>query len=417
MSKKMISYGWFVCLLAAVFYCYEYLLRIVPSVMISDLMRHFAITSTGFGYLSASYLLGYAPLQLFVGVIIDRFGSRLTLIMALLLCILGSFLFAFTDQLYVACLARFIVGVGSAFAFVGVLRLASSWLLAEHFPFFVGIATALGMIGALFGQRDMSHWVGQVGWSQVVVVSAMIGCAIVPFFILFVREKRTVTAESLNTTETMMASLRAVLSNRHVLRAGFIGCVLFLSLSVFADVLGVSFIHAEEHIGVERSATINSMIYLGWLIGAPLVGYLSEYFNVRRVMLMISAFFAMLCFTFILYVPIASTTLLMALLFLFGLFCSVEVLCFALAKESVPEHQIATALGVVNCIIMMGGMVLLPLIGSCLDIVWHNTYEHGLRIYTSHDFHIVFIIIPILFVLALFCCCFVRETTAVDQGR
>ena len=75
--RKKAVMGWLICTLAALFYCYEYLLRIVPSVMVPKLMQNFQVNASGVGYLSTAYLLGYAPMQLWVGALTDRFGSRL----------------------------------------------------------------------------------------------------------------------------------------------------------------------------------------------------------------------------------------------------------------------------------------------------------------------------------------------------
>ena len=104
--KNKMWFGWFVCILASLFYCYEYLLRIEPSVMMSSLMRNVHVNSKGFGYISTAYLIGYTPLQLVVGPLIDRYGSRAVLIITLFLCVIGSFIFGFTHACYVGTIAH-----------------------------------------------------------------------------------------------------------------------------------------------------------------------------------------------------------------------------------------------------------------------------------------------------------------------
>ena len=74
--KKGMLIGWLICTLGAIFYSYEYLLRITPSVMEGALRHHFSLSATGFGLLSASYYYAYVPMQLPVGLLMDRYGPR-----------------------------------------------------------------------------------------------------------------------------------------------------------------------------------------------------------------------------------------------------------------------------------------------------------------------------------------------------
>ena len=154
MSKnKKHSYlvGWFICTIGAIFYFYEYLLRIEPSVMVEDLMQHFSVVATGFGFIVAAYYYAYTPLQLVVGVLIDRYGSKIMLGVGVIACALGSLLFGTADSVFMAMIARFLIGLGSSFAFVGVLKLGAEWLPKKHFAMFAGFTTAIGMLGGITG--------------------------------------------------------------------------------------------------------------------------------------------------------------------------------------------------------------------------------------------------------------------------
>src|SRR5437899_1255372 len=110
--------AWLICALGALYYSYEYLLRISPSVMELPLRHHFNLSATGFGLLSAFYYYAYVPLQIPVGILLDRYGPRILLTFACFICVLGTFLFAGTQVFWIAASGRFLVGFGSAFAFV-----------------------------------------------------------------------------------------------------------------------------------------------------------------------------------------------------------------------------------------------------------------------------------------------------------
>ena len=76
MPRESTLIKWTIWVLAAVFYFYEFLLRISPSVMVPELMSSFGITASSVGVLSAFYLYAYAPMQLPVGILMDRYGIK-----------------------------------------------------------------------------------------------------------------------------------------------------------------------------------------------------------------------------------------------------------------------------------------------------------------------------------------------------
>ncbi len=187
-SRNSVMLGWAICGLGALFYCYEYLLRIEPSVMVPELMRKFQLSAEEFGFITSLYYIAYTPMQIVVGMMTDIMGPRKMLTIAVLICALGSLLFGSTDLVWLAGTGRFLVGFGSAFAFVGVLKLAAIWLPSSRFALFAGLATALGMIGAMMGVVQLSSLVETLGWEKTVFVGTVIGFLLVPVIWLVVRD-------------------------------------------------------------------------------------------------------------------------------------------------------------------------------------------------------------------------------------
>src|SRR5580700_7715839 len=150
-TKSSVIMPWVICGLGALYYCYEYLLRITPSVMTQELMRMYHLTATEVGLFTAYYYHAYVPLQIVVGLLMDRYGPRRLLTFACMLCAVGTYLFGSGYSLHIAEAGRFLVGFGSAFAFVGALKLATIWLPPHRFALISGIITCLGMMGAMIG--------------------------------------------------------------------------------------------------------------------------------------------------------------------------------------------------------------------------------------------------------------------------
>lgn len=422
-------YAWFVCALAAVFYFYEFLLRIEPSVMQQALQAHLGVGALGLGFIFFTYYIAYAPLQAIVGIVTDYHGPKWVLTFAVLFCALGCVVFGLTHHLDVAAIGRFMVGVGSAFAFVGVLKLAAMWLPRRQFALFVGVTTALGMLGAMFGDWFMTWAVTHYGWRHVIWGSAIFGCVLVPIFAIFVYEKRHIHTTSSSAAKllgseshrpaegTLNKSLRhsltglwQIIKNRQIVLAGLMGCMLYLSLSAFAESWGISFVERVSDVSHMQAAMINSMVFLGWLVGAPLNGWLSDRFRSRRWLLMGGALLAALVFSVVLIVPHFHRWILGGLLFLFGVFASAEVISFAVARDNVSVKFTATAMGVVNLLVMLSGIVLQPIVPWVLHLAWHGTRHLGVPVYTTQDYRLALVVIPVAMLLAAVMGFFLKES-------
>ncbi|MCK4870715.1 MAG: MFS transporter [Gammaproteobacteria bacterium] len=414
-QRTSLFVGFLVCGLGALFYCYEYLLRIEPSVMIPELMREFGVTASSLGLLTALYYYAYTPMQLVVGLLTDTFGVRLIITVAIAICTFGSLLFSTTHSIYIAGIGRFMIGLGSAFAFVAVLKLAAVWLPKKHFAFFAGFATALGMVGAMAGDVELTVLMHRIGWQHTLYIGTVIGAILIPVIWLVVRDgpKKSVIATNevaANYKETFRG-LWEIIKNPQMWLSGFIGCAMFLSLSVVAELWGIPFLKAVYHLSADNAAFACSSVFLGWLVGAPLSGWISDRGRNRRLPIIFGAIFSALVLSVIIYHPVNFTLIhLSILLFLFGLFSSAEVICFAIARENNPTHVAATAIAFTNLLVMVGGVVLQPLVGRLLDIGWRGATLNGVRVYTASDYQHAFWIIPICIIVAAVLTVILRES-------
>lgn len=81
--------AWFVWIIASIFYAYQYILRVMPSIMMNDITAQFHIDATVFGQFSGVYYLGYSLMHLPIGILLDRFGPRKIMTLCILLPVVG----------------------------------------------------------------------------------------------------------------------------------------------------------------------------------------------------------------------------------------------------------------------------------------------------------------------------------------
>lgn len=406
-------YGWIVCCLAAVFYSYEFLLRVSPSVMVPDLRDFFHISATGLGALVGLYYMAYTPMQIIVGTILDYFGPRRVLTVAALLCTVGNFMFSI-HQLALASTGRFLIGMGSAFAFVGTLKLAASWLPKKRFSLFVGITTSLAMVSGMISDVLLARLVQHVGWHNAMLIGTYTGAALIVLIWLVIRDEPDAGAGySKISAHELFKGFVAVVTHSQIWLAGIIACMLYLSLTGFAELWGIPYLQTAYHFSADTAASVNSMVFFGWLVGCPIVGF-APWIKSRRLLMLSGSLVAFACISMILYFPGLTETSCGILLFLFGFSASTQIMCFTLGRDFSPDRVAATAVSFVNMLCMMGGFIFQPLIGKILDMVWQGgMMENGLRVYNAHEYRIALALLPCAMIISAIIAYIMREPPQV----
>lgn len=409
------AFPWIVWAFGALFYCYEYFLRIQPSMMAGDLMRTYSLDGAAFGNLVAFYYYAYTPMQVFVGVLMDRYAPRMLLSYAILSCAIGSLLFAATDLLWVAQLGRLLVGFGSAFAFVGVLKIATIWLPPNRFAIVAGTTTTLGMIGAMLGDNVLAVMVKHLGWRSTIFSSVVFGFVLAFAIWVIIRDAKGRGRRQHKvirlTMREVVTGLKHVLQNRQIWIGGLIGFLLYLSLSTFAELWLVPYLQQARGLSVTASAAATSMLFLGWALGGPIVGFISDYIKRRKLPVFCGSLIAGLCSLYLVYSAKLPVDGIYIALVLMGIGCSAQNIMFVTARENAPRKFAGSAMAFTNLLVMAGGMIFQPLVGLFLDD-GVSKVSHGVHIYTAQTYQHVLIILPIAFFGAMLLSMLLRETNA-----
>lgn len=243
MSSKNSYRAWVIWLLAAGFFFAEYFARVAPSVMVSDLMRDFNVTAASLGGLSAMFYYAYVGMQLPVGVLVDRFGPQKLLTVMSAICGLACLLFAYSQHLAIANIARFLMGFAAAFAFVGALKLARVWFAAASFGLMAGATQALGMLGAAMGEGPVALVVAHMGWQKTMVLIGIVLIVLAVLIFLIVRDKPQYTKVVIeephyNREYSLLGGLLQVMKNPQTWMNGLFVGFLYAPTAAFAELWG-----------------------------------------------------------------------------------------------------------------------------------------------------------------------------------
>jgi MFS family permease len=336
-----------------------------------------------------------------------------------LACVIGAFMFAGSENLALAKLSRFLIGFGSAFAFVGTMKLATIWLPPERFAAISGMITSLGMLGAMAGNIVLNYLVHLKGWRSMMFLSAWLGVALVVLIWLIVHDKVRTLREVDDIPYVpdihfghVCSGLWESLKNSAIWVNGLIGCFLYLSLSAFAELWGIRYLVQAYGLSHAQAVTANSLVFLGWAIGSPLAGWLSDILRRRRLPVTVGSLLGACVILVILYVPHIPLSMLYVLLFTFGVMCSVQVIVFAVGKEVSPRHIAGTAVSLTNMFVMASGVIFQPLIGWLLTLGWDGQIEQGVHVYSAHTYQLALSVLPVGLMLSVIFSLLLKETHA-----
>jgi MFS family permease len=411
-SKKQMIYGTIICFVGALFYCYEFVLRIIPGALQTELSAAFGhISATTFGQISALYYFAYSPMQIPVGMLMDRFGPRRLLTFACMCCTLGSWMFTLTSSMFLVASGRFLVGFGSSFAFVGVLSLALHWLPRRYFSLVAGLITTLGMLGLVYGEVKITEWSELIGWEQVLLIIAFIGSVLSGLMLLLVRDGPKGYTPHKYPLPEFFRNVLNVLMSPEVWIIGFVGACLYTSLSVFGELWGKTYLEQVHHLTKVEAAKTISAVFLGWAIGAPVAGFISDFTGKRILPLVVGAILALISISMVLYWPHLSYVQLNILLFLYGLFSATEIIVFIMAKECSGAKLSGTVFAATNMIVALAGVIFQPLVGKLLDSFGDGGVVGGEHIYTVVDYQVALSILPISLLLVTILAFFIKDNS------
>lgn len=412
-SKSLMP--WMVWGLGCLFYFYECLLQVSPSVMSNELMKDFSVTSQTLGILSGIYFYSYAAMQLPGGVLMDHFGPHRLLTIATVVCAISTIAFGMTNDFFMACVARLMIGFGSAFAAVGTMKLAANWFPAHRFALLTGLMVTIGMMGAIGGEAPLALLIDNFGWRHSMIIMGSIGLLLAVLIILIARDTpqnyiAPKHQHPLEEEERLLPSFMTLIKNRQLWLVATYGGLMYMTTPVFCGLWGVPFLMNKMLLTKATAANFVSLVFVGWAIASPLWGIFSNRIGLRKPPMYIGCIGALICSTLFIFAPISSPLVMELLLFSFGIFSAGFLPAFSVAKELCNKKYVATGLSFMNMMNMVGIALAQPLIGYILDRMWQGELNGTVRVYPLSAYHTALGILPLGILIALLVLPKIKET-------
>lgn len=398
LETKITWQAWVVCLSASLFFFYEFVQIMMFNSINPSIMSAFHVTAGATGRISSSYFYANILFMFPAGMILDRYSTKKIIIIAMILCLVGTFLFSLSHNVTQASLCRFLSGVGGSFPFLCCLRLASRWFPARRLALVSGVTVTVAMLGGVAGQTPLVWLISVVGWRHALQLDALLGviftviiyCTVVDFPKHF---KHAVHASKKSVN--LIQSIKQTLVNKQNWIFGFYTCFLNLPIMLLGAVWGGLYLVQIFHLSRTQASLVTSMIFIGTIFGSPVIGYISDLVGRRLLPMLIFGFISVIIMLVIMFAGNLSFLSLLILFFLLGFITSSQVISYPAIAESNSHQQAGSALGLASVVIMLGPAILQPLVGKLLDLNWNHHLVNHVPQYSLHDFRLALSILPI----------------------
>tara|TARA_R110002110_G_scaffold415857_1_gene658513 strand:+ start:16979 stop:18202 length:1224 start_codon:yes stop_codon:yes gene_type:complete len=386
--------AWFVWFLASFFYAYQYILRVLPNIMMSDILQKFHIEAGAFGQYSGLYYLGYAGMHIPLGLLLDKYGPKRILPICMLLTSLGVLPMIYSENWVYPTLGRFLIGIGSSAAILGVFKIIRMTFEAKHFTRMLGFSVTIGLLGAIYGGQPVNYLMGNFGYEIVLKVIAATGIllAIATYMVIPHHQSEP-------HSQSIMQEVKLVLTNKMVIAICLLAGMMVGPLEGFADVWGKEYLKTSYGLEDSFAATAPSMIFLGMCIGSSLMSLVAERTRAYYEIIITSAIVMGAIFTGLLlgFFPPQALSIVFLIV---GVFCAYQILSIYKASTYVPTHLMGLTTAIANMIIMTFGYIFHSLIGKIMDIYWDGQIVDGTAIYQAKAFAMSLSVIPMALLLA-----------------
>lgn len=332
--------------------------------------ERFGINAAQLSFFTVLQLVVYAGLQIPIGVLLDRYGSRALLLSGLVLMTAGQLTFAFATSFPVAVLARAVLGAGDAMVFVSVIRLVTLWFLVRQAPVVTQLTGQVGQVGAIVAAAPLSWALQALGWTRTFALASSIGVVLMVVVALLVKDS-PYRREAVPRTKMRVfgRTLRLVWGNPGTRLGLWSHFTSQFSATVFTLLWGFPFLVRGEELSSGTASTL-LMVMTGWVVvSGLLLGALVARHPFYRswMVLVIVAAMAFWWGVVLLRPTPAPLWMLVVLVCLMATGGPASMVGFDLARTFVPVEASGRANGFVNVGGFSASLLTMALIGVLLD--------------------------------------------------
>lgn len=402
--------AWLVCMTAAAFFFFEFIQMNMLNAISLVLMEQFHLNAVQIGNLSSIYFYTNVAFLFVAGTILDHYSTRRVILIAMALCIAGIILFALSTSIWLIAFSRFLAGIGGGFCFLSCMRLASHWFETRRLGLVIGLVVTMAMTGGMVAQLPFTWLSENLGWRHTLLIDAFFGLLI--FFAIYALvwdkpgEKIAKDLSFHHPLSHYFHNFKKVFTRKHNWYCGIYASFMDLPIFLLGGLWGIQYLDHVFNLTENQAATATTLLFLGSIIGCPVIGQISDHSGERKSIMLISGFICLGLILLLMMKVLSSFIAISSIFFLLGFFTSAQVLSYPLIAEHNPLEITATATSIVSISCVLGGAVFQPLFGSLMHL-HHRQFSEAVS-YQAGDYAFAMFLFPLTFIIALICAYWIK---------
>lgn len=387
-QRKVISM-WLMWFLASFFYAYQYILRVLPNIMMTDILEKFQIDASLFGQYSGLYYIGYAGMHIPVGILLDKYGPKWVLPLCMILTVIGLMPLLYADHWIYPGIGRLLIGMGSSAAILGVFKIIRMSFPEDKFTFILGCSVTIGLLGAIYGGQPVNYLMHTFGSEKVLQIIILMGLVLAFATFFAIPSQKTVHSQ-----QGWITSVKEVLTNYKILMVCLFAGFMVGPLEGFADVWGKEYLKSVYKLDENIASSLPSLIFLGMCFGSPILSWITAKTKAYFGFIILSGLVMGISFILLLtgQLPVSCLTVMFVIV---GIFSAYQILAIYKASTYGGEHLVGLTTACANMIIMIFGYVFHSLIGKIMTQFWDGSMNIGAPAYDAHAYTYALMVIPI----------------------
>ena len=367
-----------------------------------DLAREFDLKATDLSWLSSIFFLSFAVAQIPLGVAIDRFGPKASILATAAIMLAGAALFALAPGYGGLVTGRLLIGVGCSSFYMGALAIYARQFPPERFAAMTGMQLGVGTIGTLLATAPLAAATAAWGWRGAFAGVALVSAVMTALVMVFVFENPQAKAARLSRSETLGEAFAGVWRATKVDGFWTVLLMQFVTYSPFAAVLGLwgaPWLQQVHGVGPDDRGRLLFALALAQVVGLFVWGASDRLFRSYKRPAMISGFGAASALLAAALVDLPHAALLPYLVF-YGFLNASSALVTAHGKTLFPADLTARGLTLMN-IGTIGGVSLQQTITGWVIEAFGSRIVDGVRVYPPEAYRAVFGVMALELLIAL----------------
>ncbi len=248
-------------------------LRLSTSVISDNLQTELGFTQLEISNISTLTLYSYAFMQIPVGLMIDKYGVRKISSTGMVIAGLGTILFGIMNNIYLAYLARIMIGAGTASILLASMKLQVNWFREDEFTKASSRLALLASVGGVCATFPLVVLNNILGWRRTFILIGIIG--ILTGVAMYLKIRNTpkeygydVVLNPEKRAINLKQGLKSVLSNKYTWYNSFIMFSIVGITTAFSSLWIVPYISDVYRVEKSVAAFIASFLTYGMVFGS-----------------------------------------------------------------------------------------------------------------------------------------------------